>query len=190
MGTIYGQEMNPTTFNLCRMNMINARCALPAVRHQERGHAGAPAARRMMLPSRPSWPIRPSARTGNPAHQSTDDRFSAPGKLAPRPKADFAFLLHMLHHLETGAPGLRAAHGVLFRGAAEAHPRIPDRDLNVLDAVIGLPAQIFYGTGIPTCIVVLKKGRRTDDVLFIDASQHYEKVKRRTSCGRRMWTAS
>ena len=69
-------------------------------------------------------------------------------------------------------------HGVLFRGAAEAHIReYLIRDLNVLDAVIGLPANIFYGTGIPTSIVVLKKGRKTDDVLFIDASQHYEKVK-------------
>ncbi|MCB0810747.1 MAG: N-6 DNA methylase, partial [Flavobacteriales bacterium] len=111
--------------------------------------------------------------------KSTDDRFSAPGKLAPRTKADFAFLLHMLHHLEEGGTlACVLPHGVLFRGAAEAHIReYLIRDLNVLDAVIGLPAQIFYGTGIPTCIVVLKKGRKADDVLFIDASQYYEKVK-------------
>jgi type I restriction enzyme M protein len=111
--------------------------------------------------------------------KSTDDRFSAPGKLAPQTKADFAFLLHMLHHLDEGGTlACVLPHGVLFRGAAEAHIReYLIRDLNVLDAVIGLPAQIFYGTGIPTSIVVLKKGRKRDDILFIDASQHYEKVK-------------
>ncbi len=189
VGTIYGQEMNPTTFNLCRMNMImhdvhyrqfdvRNEDTLERPQHMEHRFEAIVA----NPPFSAQWNAGPT--------KSTDDRFSAPGKLAPKTKADFAFLLHMLHHLDEGQPSRGASateggtlacvlpHGVLFRGAAEAHIReYLIRDLNVLDAVIGLPAQIFYGTGIPTSIVVLKKGRKTDDVLFIDASQHYEKVK-------------
>lgn len=174
----YGQEMNPTTFNLCRMNMImhdvhyrqfDVRNEDTLERPQHLEH------RFEAIVANPPF----SAQWNASVTKSTDDRFSAPGKLAPKTKADFAFLLHMLHHLEDGGTlACVLPHGVLFRGAAEAHIReYLIRDLNVLDAVIGLPAQIFYGTGIPTCIVVLKKGRKTDDVLFIDASQHYEKVK-------------
>lgn len=113
----------------------------------------------------------------------SDDRFSAYGKLAPSSKADFAFVQHMLHQLaDNGTMALVLPHGVLFRGAAEGHIRkylIQDR--NYLDAVIGLPANIFYGTSIPTCILVFKKDRNTstnkDNILFIDSSQHFEKVK-------------
>jgi type I restriction enzyme M protein len=178
VGTIYGQEMNPTTFNLCRMNMImhdvhyrqfdvRNEDTLERPQHLEHRFEAIVA----NPPFSAEWNAGPT--------KSTDDRFSAPGKLAPKTKADFAFLLHMLHHLDTGGTlACVLPHGVLFRGAAEAHIReYLIRDLNVLDAVIGLPAQIFYGTGIPTSIVVLKKGRKNSDVLFIDASQHYEKVK-------------
>ena len=110
----------------------------------------------------------------------SDDRFSPYGTLAPSSKADFAFVLHMVHHLDVG--GTMACvlpHGVLFRGAAEGRIReLLIKEKNYLDAVIGLPANIFYGTGIPTCILVVKKDRKAnDDVLFIDASQHFEKVK-------------
>jgi len=110
-------------------------------------------------------------------HQN-DDRFSAYGKLAPKTKADFAFVQHMVHHLaDGGTMAVVLPHGVLFRGAAEGHIRrylIDDR--NYLDAVIGLPANIFFGTSIPTCILVLKKQRENpDDILFIDASAHFEK---------------
>ena len=109
-----------------------------------------------------------------------DERFSAYGKLAPSSKADFAFVQHMLHQLdENGTMAIVLPHGVLFRGGAEGHIReYLIKEKNCLDAVIGLPANIFYGTGIPTCILVLKK-KRTDakSILFIDASQHYEKVK-------------
>lgn len=178
VGTIYGQEMNPTTFNLCRMNMImhdvhyrqfDVRNEDTLERPQHLEH------RFEAIVANPPF----SAHWNAGPTKSTDDRFSAPGRLAPKTKADFAFLLHMLHHLDEGGTlACVLPHGVLFRGAAEAHIReYLIRDLNVLDAVIGLPAQIFYGTGIPTCIVVLKKGRKGDDVLFIDASQHYEKVK-------------
>ena len=183
VGTIYGQEMNPTTFNLCRMNMImhdvhyrqfDVRNEDTLERPQHLEH------RFEAIVANPPF----SAQWNAGPTKSTDDRFSAPGKLAPKTKADFAFLLHMLHHLDEGGTlACVLPHGVLFRGAAEAHIReYLIRDLNVLDAVIGLPAQIFYGTGIPTSIVVLKKGRDPGSeagasVLFIDASQHYEKVK-------------
>jgi type I restriction enzyme M protein len=110
----------------------------------------------------------------------SDDRFSAYGKLAPSSKADFAFVQHMVHQLsDNGTMAVVLPHGVLFRGAAEGHIRkylIEDR--NYLDAVIGLPANIFYGTSIPTCILVMKKERsEAASLLFIDASQHFEKVK-------------
>jgi type I restriction enzyme M protein len=110
----------------------------------------------------------------------TDERFSNYGKLAPSSKADFAFVQHMVHQLaDNGTMALVLPHGVLFRGAAEGHIRkylIQER--NYLDAVIGLPAKIFYGTSIPTCILVLKQHRsEADNLLFIDASQHFEKIK-------------
>jgi type I restriction enzyme M protein len=111
---------------------------------------------------------------------TSDDRFSQYGKLAPGSKADFAFVQHMVHHLaENGTMAIVLPHGALFRGGVEQHIRrylIEDR--NYLDAVIGLPANIFYGTGIPTCIMVFKKCReQPEDVLFIDASNSFEKVK-------------
>jgi type I restriction enzyme M protein len=117
--------------------------------------------------------------SANPLFTS-DDRFSQYGKLAPASKADFAFVQHMIHHLaDNGTMAIVLPHGALFRGGAEQHIRkylIEDR--NYLDCVIGLPANIFYGTSIPTCIMVYKKCRENpEDVLFIDASQHFEKVK-------------
>jgi len=110
----------------------------------------------------------------------TDDRFSEYGKLAPSSKADFAFIQHMIYHLaENGVMAVVMPHGVLFRGAGEGHIRkYLIEEKNYLDAVIGLPANIFYGTSIPTCILVFKKCKEhPDDILFIDASQHFEKVK-------------
>lgn len=110
----------------------------------------------------------------------SDDRFAAYGKLAPKTKADYAFVQHMIHQLDdNGTMACVLPHGVLFRGAAEGHIRkYLIEDCNYLDAVIGLPANIFYGTSIPTCILVLKKKREhADNILFIDASQHFEKVK-------------
>ena len=104
---------------------------------------------------------------------STDERFSQFGRIAPRTKADYAFLLHMLYQLaDNGILASVFPHGVLFRGAAEGEIRkYLIKELNVLDAVIGLPANIFYGTSIPTCILVLKKCRQANDnVIFIDAS--------------------
>ena len=111
---------------------------------------------------------------------SNDDRFSQYGKLAPKSKADFAFVQHMIYHLDdNGTMACVLPHGVLFRGAAEGVIRqYLIKELNYLDAVIGLPANIFYGTSIPTCILVFKKCREADDsILFIDASQQFEKEK-------------
>ena len=117
--------------------------------------------------------------SANPLFTS-DDRFSEYGRLAPSSKADFAFIQHMIYHLaENGVMAVVMPHGVLFRGAAEGHIRkYLIEEKNYLDAVIGLPANIFYGTSIPTCILVFKKCReQPENILFIDASRHYEKVK-------------
>ena len=119
--------------------------------------------------------------SANPLFTS-DDRFSQYGRLAPGSKADFAFVQHMVYHLaDNGTMALVLPHGALFRGGAEQHiRRYLIENKNFLDAVIGLPANIFYGTSIPTCILVFKKCRENpEDILFIDASgsDHYEKVK-------------
>jgi type I restriction enzyme M protein len=175
----YGQEMNRTTYNLARMNMIlhgvhyrnfdlKQEDTLESPQHEGQ--------RFEAVVANPPFSAKWSA---NKLFES-DDRFSQYGKLAPSSKADFAFVQHMLHHLDdNGTMAVVLPHGVLFRGAAEGHIRqylIKER--NWLDAVIGLPANIFYGTSIPTCILVFKKCReQPEDVLFIDASSHFEKAK-------------
>ncbi len=175
----YGQELNRTTYNLARMNMImhGVKYDRFDIRHED-------------TLERPQHPEeRFEAIVANPPFSAKwsasdlfngDDRFSPYGRLAPRSKADFAFVQHMVHQLaENGQMAVVLPHGALFRGGAEAHIRkflIAER--NYLDAVIGLPANIFYGTSIPTCILVFKKCReQPDDLLFIDASAHFEKAK-------------
>jgi type I restriction enzyme M protein len=178
VGHFYGQEMNPTTYNLARMNMIlhgvhYQRFDLKnedTLEHPAPEHADL---RFDAIVANPPFSANWSAST---IHEN-DDRFSAYGKLAPKTKADFAFVQHMIHHLDSG--GTMACvlpHGVLFRGAAEGHIRkYLIEDCNYLDAVIGLPSNIFFGTGIPTCILVLKKQRENPgDILFIDASKCYQ----------------
>jgi type I restriction enzyme M protein len=185
VGGFYGQESNPTTYNLCRMNMImhdvhykrfdiynDDTLENPSPKHLELKFEA--------IVANPPFSANWSA---SPLFMS-DDRFSAYGKLAPSSKADFAFVQHMIYQLDdNGTMAVVLPHGVLFRGAAEGHIReYLIREKNYLDAVIGLPANIFYGTGIPTCILVLKKDRNKDaersrSILFIDASEHYEKVK-------------
>lgn len=171
--------MNRTTYNLARMNMIlhgvhysdfdlKQDDTLEHPQHIDQRFEAVVA----NPPFSANW-------SSNPIHL-TDDRFSQYGRLAPASKADFAFIQHMLHQLDdNGTMAVILPHGVLFRGGAEGHIReylIKDR--NWLDAVIGLPANIFYGTSIPTCILVFKKCRENpDDVLFIDASAGFEKVK-------------
>lgn len=121
-----------------------------------------------------------SAKWSSDAAFLDDERFSAYSRLAPKSKADYAFVQHMIHQLDdSGTMAVVLPHGVLFRGAAEGIIRkylIDDK--NYLDAVIGLPANIFFGTTIPTCIMVFKKCREADDkVIFIDASSEFEKGK-------------
>ena len=175
----YGQEMNRTTYNLARMNMI-----LHGVHYRQFDikqedtieHPQHLDYRFEAIVANPPFSANWSA---NPLFTS-DDRFSQYGKLAPASKADFTFVQHMVHHLaENGIMAVVLPHGVLFRGAAELHiRRYLIENKNYLDAVIGLPANIFYGTSIPTCILVFKKCRENpDDILFIDASNDYEKVK-------------
>lgn len=179
VGKFYGQELNRTTYNLARMNML-----LHGVHFQKFDikqedsleHPQHPDLRAEAIVANPPFSAKWSA---SPLHLG-DDRFSQYGKLAPASKADFAFIQHMIHHLaDNGVMAVVAPHGVLFRGGAEGHIRqylIEDR--NYLDAVIGLPANIFYGTNIPTCILIFKKCRENpEDILFIDASQLFEKIK-------------
>jgi type I restriction enzyme M protein len=111
-----------------------------------------------------------------------DERFSDYGVLAPKSKADYAFLLHGLYHLKSsGTMAIVLPHGVLFRGAAEGKIREKLLRSGNIYAVIGLPANLFYNTSIPTCIIVLKKHRDGRDVLFIDASGMFEKGKKQNS---------
>ena len=111
-----------------------------------------------------------------------DERFSDYGVLAPKSKADYAFLLHGLYHLKSnGTMAIVLPHGVLFRGAAEGKIREKLIRSGNIYAVIGLPANLFYNTSIPTCIVVLKKHRDGRDVLFIDASQKFDKGKKQNT---------
>jgi type I restriction enzyme M protein len=180
VGGFFGQEMNPTTYNLARMNMIlhGVHYQRFDLKNEDTLEHPAPEHADMRFEAIVANPPF-SAKWSASAIQENDDRFSAYGKLAPKTKADFAFVQHMAHQLDSGATmACVLPHGVLFRGAAEGHIRkYLIEDCNWLDAVIGLPANIFYGTGIPTCILVLKKQRENpNDILFIDASQHFEKV--------------
>lgn len=176
---IYGQEKNPTTYNLARMNML-----LHGIRFNnfkiENGDT---------LEWDAFGDTQFDAVVANPPFSAewsaadkfnNDDRFSKAGRLAPKKTADYAFILHMIYHLnEGGTMACVAPHGVLFRGNAEGViRRFLIEKKNYIDAIIGLPANIFYGTSIPTCILVFKKCRKEDDnILFIDASKEFEKVK-------------
>ena len=107
-----------------------------------------------------------------------DNRYSRYGRLAPKSKADFAFLLHGFYHLkDTGTMAIVLPHGVLFRGGAEEAIRKKLLEDGSIDAVIGLPSNLFFNTSIPTTIVILKKDRPNRDVLFIDASAEFEKKR-------------
>ncbi len=175
----YGQEMNRTTYNLARMNMILHDIHYSRFDLRQEDTLEHPQHKDMKFEAVVANPPFSANWSANPIHLS-DDRFSQYGKLAPSSKADFAFVQHMVHHLaENGTMAVILPHGALFRGGAEGHIReylIKDR--NYLDAVIGLPANIFYGTSIPTCILVFKKCREhPNDILFIDASNDFEKVK-------------
>ncbi len=178
VGKFYGQEMNRTTYNLARMNMIlhNVHYSRFDIRQEDTleqpQHIGQ---QFEAIVANPPFSAQWSA---SPLHMS-DDRFSQYGRLAPKSTADFAFVQHMVHHLaDNGAMAVVVPHGVLFRGGAEGHIRqFLIEEKNALDGVIGLPPNLFYGTSIPTAIMVLRKCReQPDNVLFIDASNGFEKV--------------
>ncbi|WP_031546403.1 type I restriction-modification system subunit M [Salinicoccus luteus] len=175
----YGQEYNSTTYNLARMNMLLHDVNYKAFSIENGDTLEEPAFGDMKFEAVVANPPY-SAKWSGDASFLEDDRFSDYGKLAPKSKADFAFIQHMVHYLDDhGTMAVVLPHGVLFRGAAEGTIRkYLIENKNYLDAVIGLPANIFYGTSIPTCILVFKKNRQADDdVLFIDASNAFEKGK-------------
>jgi len=180
VNNFYGQEMNRTTYNLARMNMILHGVHYRQFDIKQEDTLEHPQHLNDMpfeaIVANPPFSAKWSA---NPLFLN-DDRFSQYGKLAPSSKADFAFVQHMIYHLaENGTMAIVLPHGVLFRGASELHIRkYLIEQKNYLDAVIGLPVNIFYGTSIPTCILVFKKCKEDPDhILFIDASKEFEKVK-------------
>ncbi|WP_412032105.1 type I restriction-modification system subunit M [Malacoplasma muris] len=179
VGKLCGQEVKDTTFNLCRMNMflrgkdyhdfdIRLEDTILHPQHLDQKFD--------VIVANPPFSLPWDA----PESFLSDPRFSDYGKLAPKSKMDYAFIQHMIYHLaDDGTMATIMPHGVLFRGAAEGTIRqyIIEKQ-NYLDAVIGLPANIFYGTSIPSCILVFKKNRKKDDpILFIEASREFEKGK-------------
>lgn len=185
IGKIFGQEKNITTYNLARMNML-----LHGVKDTEfEIHHGDslsndwdilnemnPAKKQEFdaIVANPPFSYRwePSETLGE------DFRFKGYG-LAPKSAADFAFLLHGFHFLsDNGTMAIILPHGVLFRGGAEERIRTKLLKDNRIDTIIGLPANLFFSTGIPVSILILKKCKKFDDVLFINAAEHFEKGKR------------
>ena len=181
VGHFYGQELNATTYNLSRMNMI-----MHGVDWQNfdiyKGDT---------LKDDKYGDVKMTVQVCNPPYSlkwsadkkfEDDPRYSGAGKLAPKGQADLAFVEHMIYHMDEtdGRVAVLLPHGVLFRGGAEeAIRKYIIKDLNRLDAVIGLPANLFHGTGIPVCVLVLKSKRNgnSGNVLFIDASKEFKAGK-------------
>lgn len=185
VGKIYGQEKNITTYNLARMNML-----LHGMKDTEfEIHHGDSLLNdwNMLKEMNPAKKAVFNAVVANPPFSyrwepteamGEDFRFKNYG-LAPKSAADFAFLLHGFHFLaQEGTMAIILPHGVLFRGGAEERIRTKLLKDGNIDTVIGLPSNLFFSTGIPVCILVLKKCKKFDDVLFINASEYYEKGKR------------
>lgn len=182
---IYGQEKNITTYNLARMNML-----LHGVKDSEFDIFHGDTLKNeweILNEMNPAKKITFDAIVANPPFSLRWDASEAMGEnfrfknygLAPKSAADFAFLLHGFHFLsDEGTMAIILPHGVLFRGGAEQRIRQKLLKDGNIDTVIGLPSNLFFSTGIPVCILVLKKCKKEDDVLFINASKHYKKVKR------------
>ena len=174
----HGQELNTTTYNLAKMNLI-----LHGVDKEDMRLSNGDTLNK-------DWPTEEpytfDSVLMNPPYSAKwsadetfldDSRFNRYGRLAPKSKADFAFLLHGLYHLkDSGTMAIVLPHGVLFRGAAEGIIRKKLLEDGNIDTVIGMPANLFFGTSIPTTVIILKKNRTTRDVLFIDASKEFNKV--------------
>ncbi|WP_332632555.1 type I restriction-modification system subunit M [Halalkalibacter flavus] len=175
----HGQELNTTTFNLAKMNLI-----LHGVEKEDMRLRNGDTLNKDWPTDEPytfdSVLMNPpySAKWSADATFLDDSRFNRYGKLAPKSKADFAFLLHGFYHLkDSGTMAIVLPHGVLFRGAAEGVIRKKLLEDGSVDAVIGMPGNLFFGTSIPTTVIILKKNRGTRDVLFIDASKEFIKGK-------------
>lgn len=188
IGKIYGQEKNITTYNLARMNML-----LHGMKDTEFEIFHGDTLENqwdLLNEMNPSKKTEFDAIVANPPFSlrwepndtlAEDFRFKSYG-LAPKSAADFAFLLHGFHFLgKEGTMAIILPHGVLFRGGAEERIRTKLLKDNYIDTIIGLPSNLFYSTGIPVCILVLKKCKKQDDVLFINASERYEKGKRQNT---------
>lgn len=188
IGKIYGQETNITTYNLARMNML-----LHGMKDTEFDifHGDTLLNQWSLLNEmNPSKKEEFDAIVANPPFSlrwepkdtlAEDFRFKSYG-LAPKSAADFAFLLHGFHFLkQNGTMAIILPHGVLFRSGAEEKIRTKLLTENSIDTIIGLPSNLFYSTGIPVCILVLKKCKKKEDVLFINASEHFEKEKRQNT---------
>ena len=185
IGQIYGQEKNITTYNLARMNMLlhGFKDSEFKIFHGDSLSNDWPLLNEM----NPAKKLKCDAVVANPPFSyrwepndtlAEDFRFKSYG-LAPKSAADFAFLLHGFHFLsDEGTMAIILPHGVLFRGGAEERIRTKLLKDGNIDTVIGLPANLFFSTGIAVCILVLKKCKNPDDVLFINASEYYEKGKR------------
>lgn len=179
----YGQELNTTTYNLARMNLMmhNVSYNNMVLNNADTLENDWPSSLEDDQPRRFDAVVANppySAKWDNNESKLKDPRFSEYGKLAPASKADYAFILHSLYHLNNdGTMAIVLPHGVLFRGAAEGKIRKALIEKNYIDTIIGLPANLFYGTSIPTTILVFKKDKTNRDILFIDASKEYEKGK-------------
>ncbi|WP_313636376.1 type I restriction-modification system subunit M [Empedobacter sp.] len=185
VGQIYGQEKNITTYNLARMNML-----LHGVKTNEFEIFHGDTLKNdwsILSEPNPAKKVEFDAIVANPPFSLKWDASEAMGEdfrfkgygLAPKSAADFAFLLHGFHYLSRqGTMAIILPHGVLFRGGAEERIRTKLLKDNNIDAIIGLPSNLFYSTGIPVCIIVLKKCKKQDDVLVINASDYFEKGKR------------
>lgn len=181
VGHFYGQENNASTYNLARMNMLMHGVDYhnfdiykgDTLKNDYYGDE-----KMTVQVCNPPYSLKWSA---DPSFED-DPRYSGAGKLAPKSHADYAFLEHMIYHMDPddGRIAVLLPHGVLFRGAAEEQIRkYIVRDLNRLDAIIGLPANLFHGTGIPVCLLVLKSKRNgnSNNILFIDASKEFKPGK-------------
>ncbi|MCC5961459.1 MAG: type I restriction-modification system subunit M [Rhodobacteraceae bacterium] len=190
IGKIFGQESNITTYNLARMNMLlhGVKDTEFEIFHGDTLLNEWDMLQEMNPAKKPSFDAivanPPFSLRWEPTEALGDDvRFKNHG-LAPKSAADFAFLLHGFHFLkDEGVMAIILPHGVLFRGGAEERIRTKLLKDGHIDTVIGLPANLFYSTGIPVCILVLKKCKKPDDVLFINAAEHFVKGKRQNQLG-------
>jgi type I restriction enzyme M protein len=181
VGKYYGQELNSTTYNLARMNMMLHKVPFNKFDIYQEDTLENPCDRHQLLKFEAVVANPPySAKWSSSERFLQDERFSAYGRLAPKGYADYAFVQHMIHHLsDSGTMAVVLPYGVLFRGGAEEIIRkYIVKEKNYLDTVIGLADNLFYGTTIPTAILIFKKCKEDTNILFIDASKEFNKQKK------------